>query len=151
MTKKRGRPKHVFTQAEHRAGGAAHAAIMKKRKGRAVTALAIRYAGLAGLEDLKWRPALQTLARVTLLVDRTYSVLKERETLIGKDGDLCRSIDVFRRLAETQPVLLKSVGLIPGAPMPTLPDGEIEAAYQRIDALKRVNTRDEQQQESESP
>jgi hypothetical protein len=97
--KKRAPPKHNLTLAEHRAGGRAHAAIVKKRKGRAVTALAIRSAGLAGLEDLKWRPALQTLARVTLLVDRTYTILKERDSLIGKDGDLCRSIDVFRRPA----------------------------------------------------
>ncbi len=132
--------KHKFTLQEHRAGGVAHAAKVKKRKGRQVTALSIRFGALAGLADLKWRPALATLARVTLTLDRAYWVLKERESLLDKDGELCKSIDVFRRLAETQSVLLKAVGLVPGATLPTLPDGEIEAAYERIEALKRVDT-----------
>jgi hypothetical protein len=75
-------------------------------------------------------------------------VLRERESLLDKDGELCKSIDVFRRLAETQAVLLKSVGLVPGASLPYLPDGEVEAAFERIEAIKRVTTIGELEEES---
>ena len=130
---------YALTAADRSAGGHAHAAKWRKRRDAQVNGRARRFAELSSLEDLKWRPALQTLARISLLAERAYQVLKERPSLLDEHGELCKSIDAFRRLAETQAVLLKAVGLMPGSTVAESPDKEIEAAYQRIESLKRVN------------
>jgi hypothetical protein len=132
--------KYELTSADRSDGGHAHAKLVRRRKDKQVAGVAQNFARLTGLEDVKYRPALLSLARVSLLCERSYQVLKDRNSLLDADGELCKSIDVFRRLAETQSVLLKSLGLMPGSPVAESADKEIEAACVRIEALKRVHT-----------
>ncbi len=107
--------KYELTPADHRAGGHAHAAKVRKQKDKQVASVARRFAALSNLEDLKFRPALQALARITLLAERAYLVLKERESLLDEHGELCKSIDAYRRLVDSQANLLDMIGLTPRA------------------------------------
>ena len=102
-----------------------------------------KFTSLAGLDDLRYRPAMQTLARVTLLLERSYNVLKTRKSLLNKDGELCKSVDVVRRLAETQTRLLAIMGLTPTAAAVDHPEREVEAAFERIEKMKRARGDDD--------
>lgn len=135
---KRGAPKHKLLPEEHRAGGLARGAAWRKTRDNQINGRVLRFAALSSLQDLRWRPALQSLARITLLMERSYAVLKERKSLLDERGELCPSIDVFRRLVDSQAGLLKAVGLMPTAVLPEPLDKEIEAAFQRIEAIKRT-------------
>jgi hypothetical protein len=107
--------KYELTPADHSAGGHVHAKLVRRRKDKQVAGVAQNFARLTGLEDVKFRPALMSLARVSLLAERAYQVLKERDSLLDEHGELCKSIDVFRRLAESQANLLDLLGLTPRA------------------------------------
>ncbi len=89
--KKRG--KYELTSADHSAGGHAHAKLIRRRKDKQLAGLAQNFARLTGLEDVKFRPALMSLARISLLAERAYAALKNRYTLLDADGELCKSID----------------------------------------------------------
>src|SRR5271154_6073128 len=80
-------------------GGRASAAVRAKKRDAQVRRVVQRYAEIADLRDVKYRPALQSLARVSILAERAYQHLKDRKSLLTDDGELCPSIDVFRRLA----------------------------------------------------
>jgi hypothetical protein len=104
-----------------------------RRKVRALTALG------PGLADVRYRPALHSLARLTLLVDRAYLTLKARTSLVNDDdGELCSSIDSFRRLVDGQASLLKSLGLMPTSVVPDARSGSLDAVYQRIEKIRKV-------------
>jgi hypothetical protein len=101
------------TQAARSAGGLAHAKQLRRKKDKIVWGLAANYGEITGLKDLKFRPALLSLARITLLAERAYKVLKDRDSLLDDKGELCASIDVFRRLALGQLQMLEMCGLTP--------------------------------------
>lgn len=58
-------------------------------------------------------PALAAFARVSLMLERAYSFVRDKD-LIGENGELRPSVDAVRRLAETQSRLAKELGLTPG-------------------------------------
>lgn len=113
------------------------------KKDAQVRRLVRRFEGLARLDDPRYRPALQSLARLTLLLERSYEHLKGRESLLNEKGELCSSVDVIRRLCESQANLLKMMGLTPSSDT-TDPGDELEAAYERMENMKRVRGEDEQ-------
>jgi hypothetical protein len=57
-------------------------------------------------------PALAAFARVSLLLERAYAFVRDRD-VIGENGELRPSVDAVRRLAETQSRLAKELGLTP--------------------------------------
>jgi putative DNA primase/helicase len=93
---------------------------------------------LPTLSDLRYRPALQSLARLTLLVDRTYEFLKGRESLLNDAGELSSSIDTFGRLVDSQAALLKSLGLMPTSVLPDGSAASLDAVFERIGRAKRT-------------
>lgn len=64
------------------------------------------------LENPIFLPLLQSFCRVSLLVERGYESL-QNGSLLDADGELRASIDVVRRLAETQTRLAEKLGLTP--------------------------------------
>jgi hypothetical protein len=58
-------------------------------------------------------PALAAFARVSLMLERAYVFVRDKD-LIGENGELRSSVDAVRRLAETQSRLAKELGLTPG-------------------------------------
>ncbi len=64
------------------------------------------------LENPVYAPMLQSFARISLLLERGYSHLREG-SLLNKDGELRPGIDTIRRLAETQSRLARELGLTP--------------------------------------
>jgi hypothetical protein len=119
-------------------GGRASAAARKLKRDAQARRVVQRYAEIADLRDVKYRPVLQSLARVSILAERSYEHLKDRKSLLTDEGELCPSIDVFRRLAATQLELLKAVGLLPTSVLPDHDANDIEAAYERIEKMKIV-------------
>ncbi len=57
-------------------------------------------------------PALAGFARVTLMLERSYAYIRDKD-VVGENGELRPSIDAVRRLAETQSRLAKELGLTP--------------------------------------
>ena len=121
-----------------RVGGLASAAARKKARDEQVRRKVARFVEISNLADLRFRPALASLARITILLERAYAHLKARKSLLNDCGELCLSIDVFRRLAETQSSLLKAAGLLPNIVSADNSGKEIEAAFERIEAMKRA-------------
>ncbi len=111
-------------------------ATKRKPRDEQVRRRVVYFAGVSGLTDLKFRPALQALARLSMLTERSYEHLKGRESLLGADGELCRSLDTFRRLVDSQSTLLLRLGLMPGAEMR---EPDFEAAFSRVAALQKVD------------
>jgi hypothetical protein len=64
------------------------------------------------LENAIFLPLLQSFCRVSLLLERGYQSLRDR-SLLDEEGELCASIDIVRRLAETQTRLAEKLGLTP--------------------------------------
>ena len=95
-----------------------------------------RFTSLSKLNDIRYRPALQSLARLTILSERAYAHLKDRKSLLDEHGELCRSIDVARRLIDSQTALLKQLGLTPNSSVAE-PD-DFEAAFERIETMKKA-------------
>jgi hypothetical protein len=90
------------------------------------------------LSDPRYRPALQTAARLTLLVEATYQAIKDRG-LINEDGSLYGGLDVFRRLADSQLSALKSLGLSPSSILPQNPgERSFDAVYERIERVRKT-------------
>ena len=103
-----------------------------------------RLATLGNLADPRWRPALVSLARTTVLLDRMYEALRDRPLLDDK-GELRSSIDVLRRMISTQQSLLGSLGLLPTS---VLPDN---AAAKTLDAVFERMEKVRQQREEQEP
>jgi hypothetical protein len=55
---------------------------------------------------------LAAFARVSLLLERSYAFLRDKD-VVGENGELRPSVDAVRRLAETQSRLAKELGLTP--------------------------------------
>lgn len=103
-----------------------------RRKVRALAAL-----GGPILADLRYRPALQSLARITVLIDRMYVTLKDRE-LVNDDGSAIGACDAFRRAVDSQASLLKSLGLMPTSVLPDERGGSLDAVFERIAKTKKA-------------
>ena len=65
------------------------------------------------LDDWRFLPLLRSYARLSLLLERSYQVIRDSETLLGEDGEIRSSIDVIRRMSETQSRLAEKLGLTP--------------------------------------
>lgn len=121
---------------------------VRRRRDEQVRRAVRRLATIAPhLADLKYRPALQSLARISLLVDRAYETLKGR-SLLDENGELRPSLDTLRRLIGTQSDLLKAVGLMPTS---ILPDGHqhrtMDAVFARIAKVREQREEHEDKQE----
>jgi hypothetical protein len=53
------------------------------------------------LDDAKYRPLIQSFARISILGSDAFELLRERG-LVNDDGELRSSVDVFQRLVNTQ-------------------------------------------------
>jgi hypothetical protein len=115
MKKKQKQLGHKIATAVHSAGGIARAKQLRRRKDKMVNGVAQHYAAITNLTDIKFRLALVSLARITLLAERAYEVLKNRHSLLNDKGELCESNDSFRRLALGQVQMLDMLGLTPRA------------------------------------
>jgi hypothetical protein len=114
-----------------------------RKRDQKIRRLVRHFQNLSNLADLRYRPALQTAARLTLLVDRAYELLKDRKSLLDEDGELSSSLDTFRRLCDSQLAALKSLGLSPTSVIPEhAADKSLDAVYQRIAATKRTRDKD---------
>ena len=104
----------------------------RRKRDQQVRRVVQRFAQLADLRDLKYRPALASLAKVTLLAERCYEHLRDRKSLLTEKGELCPSIDTFRRLIDSQSALLDQMGLTPRAAreMRTWADRELDLVGQ---------------------
>jgi len=96
-----------------------------------------RLVEVTALSDRRYRPLLASLARISILVEQGFETLKQRKSLLGDDGEICRSVDSVRRLLDSQVSMLRLAGLAPTAIAP--PDGkEFEAVFDRIEKMKTV-------------
>jgi hypothetical protein len=100
-----------------------------------------KFAREGNLSDLRYRPALRLLARNTLLVDRLYLALKDRE-LMNDDGSAISAVDTFRRLCDSQGTLLKALGLTPTSVLPNDRAGSLDAVFERIARTKKVRDKE---------
>lgn len=66
------------------------------------------------LDRPEYLPLLRSYARVTLLIERSYEVLRDGR-LVDDDGELRGSLDTIRRLMTTQAQLARELGLSPSA------------------------------------
>jgi len=83
-----------------------------RKRDEVVRRLTKRYEKLAGTADEpRLRPAFRSLAIVTLMLERSYAALRDRESWLNSDMELCASLDSVRRLASTQSDLLRTCGL----------------------------------------
>jgi hypothetical protein len=127
---------YVISKETQSAGGKAKAETMRAMRDAQTRRVMARLAKISNLPDLKYRPVLLALARVSVLASRAYKHLKDRDSLLDEKGQLCSSIDTFRRLTSTQLDLFKAVGLTPSALLSAdRNDREILAAVQRIENL----------------
>ncbi len=67
------------------------------------------------LADRKYTPALRSYCMITLLIERGFSELKSKPLISPETGEIRNSVDVIRRLADTQRVLARELGLTPAA------------------------------------
>jgi hypothetical protein len=131
------------------AGGKAKAETMRAMRDAQTRRVMYRLAKITGLPDVKYRPVLLALARVSVLASRSFKYIKDRESLGDSDGNLINAIDTFRRLTSTQLDLLKAVGLTPSSLLSTdRNDREILAAVERIENL--TDAREDANGEQES-
>lgn len=120
-----------------------------KKRDQQIQRLVTRYADLAHLDDPRYRPALGSLARVSLLLERSYEHLKNRDSLLGENGELCSSIDTVRRLASTHADLLRQLGLMPTSVVPNHADNAMDAVYERISKISKSRKDSEPDAEGE--
>lgn len=64
------------------------------------------------LDNPAFAPLIQSYAKVSLLLARSYETLRAGE-LTGPDGEIRSSVDACRRLAETAARLARELGLTP--------------------------------------
>jgi len=100
-----------------------------------------RLATIGNLTDLRYRPALQATARLSILLDTAYEHLKARESLLDENDELSSSLDTYRRLSDSFLAALKSLGLTPTS---VLPDGDrsLDAVFERIGKAKRAREKE---------
>jgi len=116
----------------------------RRLKDEQVRTVASRFAALApNLDDPRYRPASNTLARLSLVMERSYDFLKTRGDLADQSGiELCTSIDTFRRLCDSQLAMLAAMGLTPTAELPTaVSSAELDAVYHRVANRKVIRNK----------
>jgi hypothetical protein len=87
--------------------------ISKVRRDQQIRRLARRLQALAPhLDRQEYAPLVRSFARITLLIERAYLTLRDRE-LLSDEGELRPSLDIFRRLTSTQAQLARELGLSP--------------------------------------
>jgi hypothetical protein len=110
---------------------------MARKRDQQVRRLTIRYEKLSGTVDPRLRPAFRSLAIVTLMLERAYSTLRDRESLLNDQGELCVSLDAVRRMAATQSDLLRTCGLT-AASISDRADSSLDAVFERISKVRKV-------------
>jgi len=94
-------------------------------------------ARLGNLADLRYRPALQSLARLMLLGDRLYLTLKDSD-LVKEDGSAIGALESYVRICNSTGTLLKSLGLLPTSILPDDRAGSLDAVFERISKVRKV-------------
>ncbi|HUY28569.1 MAG TPA: hypothetical protein VMV27_14250 [Candidatus Binataceae bacterium] len=86
---------------------------------------------------MRYRPALQATARLSILLDTAYEHLKARESLLDENDELSSLLDTYRRLSDSFLAALKSLGLTKTS---ILPDGDrsFDAVFSRIARAKKA-------------
>lgn len=110
---------------------------LARKRDQVVRRLTLRYERLSGSTDQRLRPAFRSLAIVTLMLERAYSTLRDRESLLNSDGELCASLDAVRRMAATQADLLRTCGLT-AASISDRGDRSLDAVFERISKVRKV-------------
>lgn len=86
----------------------------KRQRDQQIRRLTRRLQTLAPhLDRPEFLPLLRSYARLSILIERTYGVIRDDDSLMGEDGEIRSSIDTVRRLAETQSRLAEKLGLTP--------------------------------------
>lgn len=83
------------------------------------------------LHDAKYAAGVRAYGMVTLLLERAYAELKDKPLINPATGEIRPSVDVVRRLAETQKSLGRELCLTPEASVslakPALPMFDLES------------------------
>ncbi len=79
------------------------------------------------------------LARVTWFAEKATRQLADRDSLLDLDGELRPSVEVVRRLSDTQMKMLAAVGLTPASKrlLNREHPSDIDAAFERIEKAYR--------------
>lgn len=85
------------------------------------------------LGDPRYAFIVKSFARMVLLNDRAFETVRDM-SLLDAEGELRRSVDTVRRLAETESRLAEKLGLTPSSEKP-LPAIDIEAVNRRIEKI----------------
>jgi hypothetical protein len=112
-------------------------AARKTKRDQAIRRLTVRYEKLSGAAEPRLRPAFRSLAIVTLMLERAYAAIRDRESLLNSDGELCASLDAVRRMAATQSDLLRTCGLT-AASISDRGDRSMDAVFERISKVRKV-------------
>ncbi len=73
-----------------------------------------RLRSLAGhLEDRRYLPLLRSFCEISLLIEKSYSHLRDESLISAETGEIRGSVDVLRRLMDTQRGLARELGLSP--------------------------------------
>jgi hypothetical protein len=110
---------------------------MPRKRDQQLRRLVTRYERLSGNVDPRLRPAFRSLAIVTLMLERSYQTLRDRESLLNEQGELCVSLDAVRRMAATQSDLLRTCGLT-AASISDRGDSSLDAVFERISKVRKV-------------
>lgn len=96
------------------------------------------------LDDPRMGPALRVLARVHSLAEEVTARLADMG-LLDEDGELKPSLEMARRLADTEMRLLGALGLTPAAMRAgrARPPIDFDAVYARIEEARRARYGDE--------
>lgn len=114
---------------------------MARKRDQQVRRLTIRYERLSGTTDPRLRPAFRSLAIISLMLERSYQTLRERESLLNDGGELRASLDTVRRLLSTQKDLLRICGLTAESILSDRGDRSLDAVFERIAKVKSVRER----------
>src|SRR6516165_2737953 len=90
------------------------------------------------LDEARYTPQLRGLSMVTLMMECVYNELRKRGSLINPvTGEAYHSVDLVRRLAETQKNLASELGLTPrSAALVAKPvDDILQEASERVTRL----------------
>jgi hypothetical protein len=130
-------PMSTDTELQPRQKFAPSPAARARKRDQQVRRLTVRYEKLSGTAEPRLRPAFRNLAIITLMLERAYSTLRDRESLLNSDGELCSSLDAVRRLASTQSDLLRTCGLT-AASISERGDRSLDAVFERISKVRKV-------------
>jgi hypothetical protein len=67
----------------------------------------------AHLDDAKYRPLILSLARITLLIERSYAAIADGELISSETGELRTSLSTISGLIAQQTRMLIALGLAP--------------------------------------